>query len=62
MRVLLVEAGFSAARGFFKKRHQNTRRSCVAAPADLEPPKRVGVGVKARVRSGVGLDWADVQG
>ena len=58
----------SAAREFLEKRHRNTRRSRVTAPADLEPPKRFWDGVRVRirvgvrVRSGVGLVWADVQG
>ena len=57
-RVLLVEAGFSAARSFFGKAPPNTRRSDrVAAPASyLQPPKGV------RVRSEFGLVLADVQG
>ena len=46
-----------------KKRHQKTRRSRVVAPADLEPPERVGVRVRrVRVRSGVGLVKVDVHG
>ena len=34
------------------------------APADLEPPKALGVGVRVRdrVKSGDGLVWAGVQG
>ena len=64
MLVFLVEAGrgwpFDRPRLFKEKRHQNTRRSRVTALADLEPSTRVEVG--ARVMSGVGLVWADVQG
>ena len=52
---------------FLEKRHQNTQRSRVrrvTAPADLEPPKglRLGLGLGLQcTRSGVGLVWADVQ-
>lgn len=59
MRVLLVKAGLSVAWSFFQERHQNTRRSRVSGcPCRLRAPRRVGV----RVRSGVGLVWAHVQG
>lgn len=47
----------SAARFFSKKRHSNTLRSRAAAPADLEPRKGLGLGLK----SGVGLVWADME-
>ena len=60
--LFLVERGFLAARSFCEKRHQNTQRSRVAAPADLEPLKGLGARVSVRVRSEVGLVWADVQG
>ena len=57
MLVLLVEAGLSVVRIFWENRHQNTRRSRVTAPADLEPPKGVGLGLRL---VWVGLVWADV--
>ena len=60
MRVLLVETGLSAARSFFLNRHQITRRSRVAAPVDLEPPKGLGLGFGFGF--GFGLVWADGQG
>lgn len=40
---------------FLDKRHQDTRRGAATAPADLEPPKKVGGGVRAKVEVGVGL-------
>ena len=60
MRVLLVKAGLSAARCLKKKRHQNTRRSRVTAPADLEPPKGLGFGLGFGfgLGSGLGLGWS----
>ena len=39
---------------FSEKRHQNTRRSRVAAPADLEPPKGLGLGLGFGLRLGSG--------
>ena len=52
MPVLLVEADLLAARDFLEKRHQNTRWSRTTAPAELEPLKGLGDGVR--------LVWADV--
>ena len=39
---------------FLERRHQNTRRSRVAAPADLEPPKGLGLGLGFGLRLGSG--------
>ena len=47
---------------FWGKRHHNTRRSRVTAPADLEPPQTARVRARVRVRPGVRLVWADEQG
>ena len=69
MRVLLAKAALSAARRYLEKRHQNTRRSRVTAPVDLEPPeglgpcrprapRRVRVRVPVRDRVELGLGWS----
>ena len=59
MLALLVKAGLSATRRL-KKRRQNTRRSRVTAPADLEPPKVLGFGFGfgLGLGSGLGLGWS----
>ena len=45
-----------------KKGSKNTLRGRVTTPADLDPPCRVRVGVRVRVKIGAGLIWADVRG
>ena len=41
---LRVRASFRPPGVLFEKRHENTRWSRVAAPADLDPPKELGFG------------------
>ncbi|CAN0310768.1 unnamed protein product, partial [Laminaria digitata] len=53
-RLTFRPPGFSG-----EKRHQNTRQDCPCRP---RAPQRVGVRVRVRVRSGVELARADVQG
>ena len=45
---------FWTARFFLEKRHQNTRRSRVTAPADLEPPSGLALGLGLRFGLGLG--------
>ena len=58
----MQEAGLLGRDWVFDRRgfDGKTPSKHATAPADLEPPERVGVTV--RVTSGVGLVWADVNG
>ena len=43
---------------FLEKHHQNTRRSRVTAPADLEAPRGLGLGL-GLLGSGLGSGWSE---